>query len=110
MHKYLKTTLFLLFAVNQTMVSQGLEIYQVKNVYPNFSEEVKCHYCSIPKAEDLYETPLISEKDIVKFNWEAQKIELTKEAQKRINELKIPLQGLPVAITINREIVYSFWL
>lgn len=109
MQKHLKITLFLLIGINQTILSQGLEIYQVKNVYPNFSEDVECHYCSILKAEDLFDTPLISEKDIVKFNWETQKIELTEEAQKKINELKIPLQGLPVAFTINREIIYVFW-
>lgn len=109
MQKYLKITIFLLIGITQTIASQGLEVYQVKNIYPNFSQDVECHYCSTPKKEDLFDTPLISEKNIVKFNWETQKIELTEDAQNKINELEIPLQGLPVAFTINREIIYVFW-
>jgi hypothetical protein len=89
----------------------GIEIYMLKKSYPDFTQENKpeCYYCLDIKREDLFEKPLLSEKDFKKFDWVNQQIELTEDAKQKIKELKIPLQGLPVAMVLNGEIIYEFW-
>jgi hypothetical protein len=89
----------------------GLEIYQVKKPYPDSTKQTKpeCYYCLDLQSKDLFEKPLLTEKDFKKFDWNNQRIELTEEAKQRMNQLKIPLEGLPVAIVLNGEIIYGFW-
>lgn len=90
--------------------NKGLEIYQVNKPYPDFTkEEDGCRYCLDLKTEDLFTRPVITEVDIREFDWEKQRIELTDDARERINDLDIPLEGLPVALVLNGEIIYGFW-
>ena len=107
----IKLIFIIILGINQNLMSQNLEIYQVKRQYPDsyVENKPKCYYCFAPTSDQLFETPLISEKDIVSYNLDSQTIELTEEAYKKICELQIPLQGLAVAITINKEVIYGFW-
>jgi hypothetical protein len=111
MKQIIKLIFILILGNCQNLISQNLEIYQVKQQYPDsyVENKPKCYYCFKPTVDQLYEKPLISENDIVNYNWETQTIKLTEEAQKKINELSIPLQGLAVAIRINKEVIYGFW-
>ncbi len=111
MKQIIKIIFILIIGNCQNLISQNLEIYQVKQSYPNTYIESKpnCYYCFKPTIDQLYEKPIITENDIVSFNWETQTIKLTDEALKKIAELQIPLQGLAVAITINKEVIYGFW-
>jgi hypothetical protein len=111
MKQIIKIIFILILGNCQSLVSQNLEIYQVKYPYPNHYVENKpnCYYCFKPTIEQLFDKPIITEKDIVSFNWETQTIKLTEEAQKKIVDLEIPLQGLAMAITVNKEVVYGFW-
>lgn len=91
--------------------NNGIEIYLVKKSYPDFTQKNKpeCYYCLDINNEDLFEKPLLTEKDFKKFDWANQQIQLTDDAKQKIKELKIPLQGLPVAMVLNGEIIYGFW-
>lgn len=52
---------------------------------------------------------MLTEKDFEKIDWINQQIQLTEKAKQKINNLNIPLQGLPVAMILNGEIIYGFW-
>ena len=89
----------------------GIEIFQVKKAYPDFTKKGKteCYYCLDLKTEDLFDKPLLTGKDIKEFDWTNQQIELTEEARQKLKDLEIPLQGLPVAMVLNGEMIYGFW-
>ena len=89
----------------------GLEIYQVKKTYPDFTKKDKpeCYYCLDIKPKDLFDKPLLTEKDFQKFDWINQQIELTEKGKQKLKSLEIPLQGLPVAMVLNGELIYGFW-
>jgi len=89
----------------------GIEIYQVKQLYPDFTKQPKpeCFYCFEPKKSELYDKPIITESDIEKFDWKNQKIILTEEGKQKISELEIPLEGLAVAMVLNGKPIYGFW-
>src|SRR5690606_4377606 len=69
-----------------------------------------CYYCLDVLSTDLHQRPILTEDDIQHFDWLNQKIELTEDARRRIKDMEIPLEGLPVAMVLNGEIIYSFWL
>jgi hypothetical protein len=89
----------------------GIEIYQVNIPYPDFTKnpEPDCYYCFEPTENDLFETALLRESDIELFDWEKQHIILTEKGKRKMEKLDIPLQGLPVAMTLNGKPVYGFW-
>ena len=84
--------------------NSGISIYKIKSYTNNLNDSI-----DINKVE-LENEPLLTEEDILNFNWETQRIELTDSAKTRIKRLEIPLSGLPVAMVLNDEIVYGFWL
>ena len=103
-------SIFILFSCDKPTES-GIEIYQVKVSFPDFTKntEPDCYYCFEPTKNDFFETALIKESDIKLFDWEKQQIILTEKGKKKISELEIPLQGLPVAMVLNGEPIYGFW-
>ncbi|NQX85256.1 MAG: hypothetical protein HRT67_05045 [Flavobacteriaceae bacterium] len=52
--------------------------------------------------------PLIGKDDIIKFDWKNQLILLTEEAKERIKKLSIPLEGLPVILTLMEKLFIRF--
>lgn len=89
----------------------GLEFFQVERTVIDLTKEdaAGCLYCLDLKTEDLYETPLLNDKDIKAFDWESQQVELSAEAEQRMDSLKIPLEGLPMAMVLDGAIVYGLW-
>ena len=100
-----------IFGLHQLQANNGLEVYQVKKYKPNFTknEDIKCHHCFDIKTEDLFDKPLLTEGDFKRFDWASQQIELTETGKQKLEGLEIPLQGLPVAMVLNGEIIYGFW-
>lgn len=92
-------------------IQQGLSIYKAYHLYPDFTENTKpdCYYCFEPNEDNLYNYSLLSDYHIEKFDYENQQIILTELGQKIVKNLEIPLQGLPVILTLNGEIIYEFW-
>ena len=100
------------FGLPQFQVADsGLEIYQVKKPYSDFinKDKPECYNCLDIKTEDLFDKPLLTENDFRKFDWTNQQIELTEKARQKLKDLEIPLQGLPVAMVLNGELIYGFW-
>lgn len=93
-------------------IRQGLSIYKAYHLYPDFTENTKpdCYYCFEPTEDNLYDYSLLSDYHIKKFDYENQQIILTELGQKIVENLEIPLQGLPVILTLNGEIIYGLWL
>jgi hypothetical protein len=92
--------------------AQGLEIYLVKKSYPNpdyLNAGDSCLYCFYPDKTLLFDTALINEADIEYFDWDKQTIAFKESGIQKLGKLKIPLQGLAVALCINKEPVYGFW-
>jgi hypothetical protein len=92
---------------------QGLEIYLIKHDLPDLTKEHSdsfCYYCFKPTKQDLFDSAFIKQIDIEYFDWENQSIKLNESGLKKINTLDIPLQGLPVAISIDKRPIYGFWL
>ena len=74
-----------------------------------FKKKPECYYCLDLTTEDLFDKPLLTSKDIEEFDWTNQQIKLTEEARRKLKDLEIPLQGLPVAMVLNGKIIYGFW-
>lgn len=83
--------------------SIGISIYKIKTEANNPNDSI-----DVNKVE-LEKEPLLTEEDILNFNWETQRIEFTDSAKARMKRLEIPLSGLPVAMVLNNEIIYGFW-
>src|SRR5690606_9565872 len=81
----------------------GIEIYQVNVPTPDYTLDSlpKCLYCFNPNKVEIYDKPIITEADIQYFDWQNQKIILTKKGKEKIMQLKIPLKGLPAVLTLN---------
>jgi len=110
--KLIITIAIIICALTRTE-GQGLEIYLVKHEFPDFTKEhsdSSCYYCFEPIKVDLFDTALIKQSDIEFFDWNNQSIKLNDSGLKKIKNQKIPLQGLAVAITIDKEPIYGFWL
>ncbi len=93
-------------------IRKGLSIYKAYHLFPDFPKNTKpdCYYCFEPNEDNLFDYSLLSDYHIEKFDYENQQIILTELGQKIINNLEIPLQGLPVILTLNGEIIYGLWL
>jgi len=102
---------FLILSCNGIVRKNGLEIYRVKKEFPDFTKKPipECYYCLELQKKDLFENPLLEESDIEFFDWKEQQIKLTEIGKIKIKELKIPLQGLPMAMVLNGELIYGFW-
>lgn len=90
----------------------GLEFYIVNHSYPDLTEETavkNCYYCFKPKKSDLVGVPIVTQNDIEFFDWDRQQIKLTDSGIKKLDSLNIPLQGLAIALTINKEPIYGLW-
>ncbi|WP_131725779.1 hypothetical protein [Flavobacterium sp. Root420] len=53
--------------------------------------------------------PIINEEDIKHFNWKNQQIILTEKGKHKFTDMKIPLSGLPIVMTLNGRKIYSLW-
>lgn len=112
-----RTTLifFVLFSVfinAQTSYSNsGISIYKIKSYTNNLNDsiDVSYNYYIDGNKVELENEPLLTEEDILNFNWETQRIELTDSAKTRMKRLYIPVAGLSVAMVLNDEIIYGFW-
>lgn len=104
--------------INQVLVDanppirKGLAIYRAYEYFPDFTKEDEpdCYYCIDVTDENLFDHTLISDWQIKNFDYENQKIELTESGKRQIEKLEIPLQGMPVVLTLDGEIIYGFWL
>ena len=93
-------------------IRKGLSIYMAYHFYPDFTESTNsvCYYCFEPNEDNLFNFSLLSDYHIEKFDYENQQIILTELGQKIVENIEIPIQGLPVIMTLNGEIMYGFWL
>jgi len=93
-------------------IRQGLSIYKTYHFYPDFTKNTKpdCYYCLKENEDNLYDYSLLSDYHIKKFDYKNQQIILTELGQKIVEKLEIPLQGLPVVLTLNGQIIYGLWL
>ncbi len=91
--------------------NDGIAIYRVKQNIPDLmrTETPECAYCLDPLPEDLFDEPLLTEAHITDFDFAGQQIFLNDAGKEIVNGLDIPLKGMPVALTLNGEILYGFW-
>jgi hypothetical protein len=68
-----------------------------------------CRYCFDLETAKLSSVPILNEGDISNFNWKKQQIILTKKGKHKFTDLKIPLSGLPIVITLNGRKIYGLW-
>jgi len=104
--------LILILSFSTKAQKSGLEIYLIEQNFPDFTKDRKesdCYYCFEAKKEILFTDPLIKQSDIEYFDWDRQFIKLTNSGKEKIDSIKIPLQGLPVAMVLNGNPIYGFW-
>lgn len=104
MKKYL--ILFLFSSLKLFSQGKGIEIYSLKK-YENPNRE--CKNCFDIRKDYLSDMPILQKTDIAKFDWQNQQFILTSEGKKKLENLDIPLSGLPVVLVINDEPIYGFW-
>jgi len=88
---------------------RGFEVYRVKEIYPD-PKAADCHYCLDPTKDVLFDEPLIERSDVEYFDWNSQRVQLNEAGRAKIQRLKIPLEGLPVAVVVDGKPIYGFWL
>ena len=84
--------------------SEGFAIYLTKGDIPVTQMEALSHF-------DLADTPLISINDIVSYDKNLHRIELTAEAGARVRQLNIPVNGKSFVICVDKQPIYwgAFW-
>jgi hypothetical protein len=97
-----------LFFIGFNLYAQksGIEFFFVENL-KNLNPY--CRYCFDLETAKLSSVPILNEEDISNFNWKKQQIILTKKGKHKFTDLKIPLPGLPVVMTLNGRRIYSLW-
>ena len=90
---------------------RGFEIYLVDITYPDFTveKELESLYCFIPEKSDLFDKPILIEKDIEYFDWENQVLVLNDSGKEKLSNLEIPLQGLAASVVLDGIPIYGFW-
>jgi hypothetical protein len=60
---------------------------------------------------ELEDTPILSVDDIVAYSRETHEIELTASAYERIEQLEVPVDGIPFVVCVGRDPIYmgAFW-
>ena len=92
------------------LIRKGLSIYPVYYDNPAFPpNDSGCRYCIEPNEDNLATSPLLDEYHIEQFDYENQRIYLTETGRRIIEKLRIPIRGMPVALTLNGEVIYGFW-
>ena len=109
--KYLLLILTLLLFSCDFNSKSGIEIYQVNWRSIDFVQNKKSgNYCDLKiRQENIFSKPILTDSDIAHFDWNNQRLILTEKGQVKIDLLKIPLDGLAVAMILNGEIIYGFW-
>lgn len=87
---------------------EGIEVYEVYHSPKDSTKE--CIYCFEANEENLFSDPILSDYMIDHFDFGSQRIILNQLGKSEIKKLNIPLKGLPVALTLNGEVLYEFWL
>ena len=111
--KFVRKALSYVLVDAKPRIRTGLSIYQVYRKAPQFNvgdELPDCLYCFSPHEEELFDSPLIADYEVEKFDFEKQQMFLNPRGQRSIEDLEIPVEGLPVVMTLNGEILYGFWL
>jgi hypothetical protein len=99
-------TILVFIGLNLHAQKSGIEFFFVEN-FKNLNSD--CKYCFDLETTKLNPVPILSEEDIENFNWKNQQIILTEKGKHKFTDLKIPLSGLPIVITLNGEKIYSLW-
>ncbi len=82
----------------------GIEICMIKPSLMDSLSKTFSNVPFIPTKDDLTDSIIVADKDIVKFDWENQQIILTKEVKEKI---KIPPgPGMMTALVLNGEPIY----
>lgn len=94
--------------LNSSRNNKGFAIYLAKDIDPNYEDS--CTYCFELKLENLSDVPIVKMEDIQYYQWDTHTIFLTDEGFKKYMSLKVPLEGLPIILAINGEIIYGAWI
>ena len=106
MKRNLFFVLLIFIGFNLNAQKSGIEFFFVKN-YKNLNSD--CKYCFDLQTAQLDSAPILNEEDIKNFNWKNQQIILTEKGKHKFTDLKIPLSGLPLVITLNGRKIYGLW-
>jgi hypothetical protein len=106
MKQSLLFVLLLFIRFNLYAQKSGIEFYFVEN-FKNLNSD--CKYCFELETAKLNSIPILIEEDIESFKWKNQQIILTEKGKQKFTDIKIPLSGLPIVITLNGRKVYSLW-
>lgn len=106
MKRHLFILLLLFIGFNLYAQKSGIEFFFVEK-YKNLNSD--CKYCFDLNSAKLNSVPILKEEDIKHFNWKKQQIILTEKGEHKFTDLKIPLSGLPIVLSLNGRKIYSLW-
>ena len=83
---------------------EGFAIYLTNDNNPVAQMEALSHI-------ELADTPVISSKDIVSYNWETHDILLTPGAYSRLEAMHVPVNGTAFVVCVDKTPLYwgAFW-
>lgn len=83
---------------------EGFAIYLTRDNLPVDRMEAQSHIA-------IAETPVIVSDDIIYYDWEKHEMNLTTEAWGRLNAVKVPMNGTPFLVCVDKNPVYwgAFW-
>lgn len=84
---------------------EGFAIYLTKYDIPPSQMEALSHI-------EIADSPVISEDDVVYYNWQTQRLKLTPAAFERLSELDVPVSGRSFVVCVDKGPIYwgAFWV
>ena len=95
---------FLLGGCGAKANAEGLAIYLTKANIPPDKMGMLSHF-------EIADKPVISQSDIVSYDWDTHEIQLTARAFSKLEAMEIPTTGISFLVCVNKNPVYwgAFW-
>lgn len=95
---------FLFSGCSDNPEGEGFAIYLTRDDIPVSQMEALSHV-------EIADEPVLSLDDIVSYDWDTHEIELTPDAFDRLDAMRLPTNGVPFLVCVDKAPVYwgAFW-
>lgn len=93
-------------------IRDGLSIYRVylDDKTRKLKQSALCQDCFEPNEDNLFSHSFIDDWEIERLDFENQQIIPGPGGKARLKRLEVPSEGMAMALTLDGEVIYGFWL
>jgi hypothetical protein len=85
--------------ITPSQQDEGFAIYLTENGIPIDKMKMQSH-------AEIADVPVITQNEIVSYDWKTHEIELIPEAWEKIQEIRPPVNGISFVVCVNKNPVY----